>query len=338
MFKQLGTFAILAVCLFALVCASVCPPVAADIWTSGKVVYTTNALGDLDIAVMGPNGGYVDVLTLSGDDEYDPTWSPDGTEILYVRSRFGSPEIWLMDANGDNQRKITSVSEHPSWLPTGNHFIARSLGANALAVYELNAARDGWSDFDFFIFDSDNHAYPASSPAEPYYIAYVADGPDLDRPWIGGSLYVYDLETERSTKIVSGSPGRGMSYPTWGPQGNRIVFSWSHAGFADGNIGVFTVWHDGDLLDALYWWGGSELYHPTVAPYGGELIYSRYDPDTGTRELRKATRRTNNSQVIGRSDATFNDDADWWHPSSYSVEPGASQLTTTWGSLKKKAK
>ena len=43
--------------ILTLVCAGVCPPVAADIWTSGKVVYTTNARGNLDIAVMGPKSG-----------------------------------------------------------------------------------------------------------------------------------------------------------------------------------------------------------------------------------------------------------------------------------------
>ena len=331
MFKHLGTFAILAVCLFALVCASVCPPVAADIWTSGKVVYTTNALGDLDIAVMGPNGRYVEVLTSSTDNEYDPTWSPDGTEVLYVRYQFGSG-VWLMDADGSNQRRIWSASQ-PSWAPDGNRFVARASGADALAIFELNEARDGQSDINFFDFASDNQACPAWSP-DGKYIAYVA-GPDFVT---GASLYVYDVAARRSTKIVSGSPGRNMSWPTWGPQSYRIVFAWENAGFGDGNRGIFSVTRDGGGLAIMNWWGGYYLYHPTVAPYGGEFIVSRVDHGERRTDLYKVTRRTGNWQRLDPDSGSVNDDPDWWHPSSFSVEPGASQLTTTWGSLKKKAK
>ena len=72
--------------------------------------------------------------------------------------------------------------------------------------------------------------------------------------------------------------------------------------------------------------------------YGGEFIVSRHNLNTGNRYLYKITRRTNNWQRIGLSSATYNDDADWWHPSYFPVEPGASQLTTTWGDLKKKVR
>ena len=335
MFKQLGTFAILAVCLFALMFASVCPPVAASISGSGKIVYTTNAHGDWDIAVMGPNGRHVEVLTSSTDHEYDPTWSPDGTEVLYVRHQFGNPSVWLMDADGENQRRIWSASQ-PSWAPDGNRFVAHASGTDALAIFKLNEARDGQSDTNFFDFASDNQAFPAWSP-DGKYIAYVAGG-NADSPWVGGSLYVYDVAARRSTKIVSGSPGRAMSRPTWGPQSYFIAFAWENAGFHNGNRGLFAVGRDGSRLLILTSWNGYELGHPTVAPYGGEFIVSRYHRSSGRRELYKVTSGTNNWQRIGLTDATVNDGADWWHPSSFSVEPGASQLTTTWGSLKKKAK
>ena len=331
MLKQLGTFAILAVCLFALLCASICPPVAADIWTSGKVVYTTNALGDYDIAVMGPNGEYVGVLAASSDHEWDPTWSPDGTEILYVRAG----DIWLMDADGSNQRFITALTSSPSWAPDGDRFVAR-WDSGPLVIYELNAAHTGWEDQDLIVI-SDNPVSPAWSP-DGRYIAYVGGGAS-NQPWSGGSLYVYDVAARRSTKIVSGSPGRYMSNPTWGPQSYRIVFAWENAGFGDGNRGIFSVRRDGTGLSIMNWWGGYYLYHPTVAPYGGEFIVTRVDSSNElNRDLYKVTRRTGNWQRFDPDSGTYHDDADWWHPSSFSVEPGASQLTTTWGSLKKKAR
>lgn len=323
-------FVMLWAFIFALVCAGVCPPVAADIWTSGQVVYTTNALGDLDIAVMGPNGEQVEVLTGSTDDEFDPTWSPDGTEVLYVRDSAGY-EVWLMDADGDNQRSIVSFGEEPSWAPDGDRFVARDHWDETLDIYTLNAARDDWADVETIV-SSGNPAMPAWSP-DGNYIAYVNGGND-NAPWVGGSLYVYDVAADRSTKIVSGIPGNSMSYPTWGPQSYRIVFAWEDS---DGDFAIYAQTLGGDSLQALNWWSGYWIYHPTVAPYGGEFIVSRAD-SSGNRNLYKITRRTNNWQRLWPDSGTYNDDADWWHPSFFSVEPGASQLTTTWGSLKKKAK
>ena len=327
-------FVMLWAFIFALVCAGVCPPVAADIWTSGKVVYSTNAYGDADIAVMGPDGEQVEVLTSSSDYEYNPTWSPDGSEVLYVRDNFGN-EVWLMDADGDNQRSIVGFGEDPSWAPDGDRFAARDHWEETLDIYTLNAARDDWDDVETIV-SSGNPTFPAWSP-DGRYIAYVAGGAS-DEPWNGGSLYVYDVAADRSTKIVSGSPGRFMSWPTWGPQSYRIVFGWEHAGFQDGNRIIFSVTRTGEDLRWENGWGGYYLYHPTVAPYGGEFIVARYDPNTNNRDLYKVTRRTGNWQHLDPDSGSFNDDADWWHPSSFSVEPGASQLTTTWGDLKKKAR
>ena len=334
MLKQLGTFAITAVCLFALMCASVCPPIAASVWISGKVVYVTNNIGGRDIAVMGPNGEHVDNLTFSSDNEYNPTWSPDGTEILYVRYVSGRSEVWLMDDDGDNQRSIVSFGKDPSWAPDGDRFVARDHWDETLNIYTLNAARDGAADIETIV-SSGNPAYPAWSP-DGKYIAYVAGAPD--RPAVGGSLYVYDVAAERSTKIVSGSPGRNMSQPTWGPQSWSILFAWEHAAYTDGKRGIFSVSRLGGGLGWEHAWGGYYLYHPTVAPYGGEIIFARHDPNTNYRDLWKVTSRTRNWQLLDPDIGFFHDDPDWWHPSRYSVEPGASQLTTTWGSLKKKAK
>lgn len=332
-------FVMLWAFIFTLVCAGVCPPVAADIWTSGKVVYTTNAYGDLDIVVMGPNGEHVEDLTSSTDDEFDPTWSPDGSEVLYVRSFEGLwNDVWLMDADGDNQREMKGFAEDPSWAPDGDRFVVSSTlfeDGRQLVILELDEARDDWDGIDTIV-TTGNPISPAWSP-DGNYIAYVAGGAS-DAPWNGGSLYVYDVAADRSTKIVSGSPGYNMSLPTWGPQSYRIVFAWENAGFGDGNRGIFSVTRDGGSLDILNWWVGYWIFHPTVAPYGGEFIVARVDPGTGERYLYKVTRRTNNWQRLSPDSGTYNDDADWWHPSYFPVEPGASQLTTTWGDLKKKAR
>jgi TolB protein len=52
----------------------------------------------------------------------DPSWSPDGKQILFSTGRSGRNELWIMDADGKNQRKLSNIEAFPypgraSWQP-----------------------------------------------------------------------------------------------------------------------------------------------------------------------------------------------------------------------------
>lgn len=56
-----------------------------------------------------------------GSDD-DPSWSPNGTKILFDTGRSGRNELWVMDADGSNQRKVSNNEAGPfpgrgSWQP-----------------------------------------------------------------------------------------------------------------------------------------------------------------------------------------------------------------------------
>jgi Tol biopolymer transport system component len=40
-----------------------------------------------------------------------PVWSPDGTQIAFLTDRTGQWEIWIMNADGSNQRPMFSNGE-----------------------------------------------------------------------------------------------------------------------------------------------------------------------------------------------------------------------------------
>src|SRR5205085_10819615 len=37
-------------------------------------------------------------------------WSPDSERIAFISDRSGSPQVWLMDADGANARQVTNIS------------------------------------------------------------------------------------------------------------------------------------------------------------------------------------------------------------------------------------
>ncbi len=55
----------------------------------------------------------------------DPSWSPDGQEILFSTGRSGRNELWVMNADGSHPRRLSDIDANPfpgraSWQPVEN--------------------------------------------------------------------------------------------------------------------------------------------------------------------------------------------------------------------------
>jgi TolB protein len=114
-----------------------------------KIVFTSLKGGDLDIYVMNVDGSGLRQLTHQVGYDGGPWWSPDGKQIVYrayhpatstelkaysdlLAQRLVRPnkmDLWLMDADGGNQRQIThlgAASFGPSWTADGKKIIFSS--------------------------------------------------------------------------------------------------------------------------------------------------------------------------------------------------------------------
>ncbi|MGB0384379.1 MAG: AAA-like domain-containing protein [Ardenticatenaceae bacterium] len=57
---------------------------------------------------------------ITTDHESEPDWSPDGSQIIYARWEPQDPQIWIMSADGTNQRRLTNSAGYdtqPVWSP-----------------------------------------------------------------------------------------------------------------------------------------------------------------------------------------------------------------------------
>jgi Tol biopolymer transport system component len=74
-----------------------------------------------DIYVVDVKSGRLTRLTETGAREAAPSWSPDGTKILFARaassSQGGGSDVWVMDAQGANQRLLIPDATEPDWQP-----------------------------------------------------------------------------------------------------------------------------------------------------------------------------------------------------------------------------
>jgi Tol biopolymer transport system component len=191
--------------------------------TNGRIAFTS----DSTIYTINPDGSGITQLTPSGSGTFDrlPAWSPDGTKIAFGRTTFqiSAPEIYVMNADGSNQTRITTNSasdRQPSWSPDGTKiaFVTNRDGNDE--IYVMNA--DGSNQTRLTnntAFDSD----PAWSP-DGSKIAFTSN---RDLPGSFGNngfeIYVMSANGSNPTRLTNNSASDAQ--PSWSPDGARIAFT-----------------------------------------------------------------------------------------------------------------
>jgi len=181
-----------------------------DLSPDGTTVAFTGAppgSTNVDIWTVGIDGtGLARLTTAAGQDQF-PAWSPDGRTIVFGSTRTGVKQVWLMDADGGNQRQLTfdavPKDQVPDWSPDGSRI-----------AYVARTAPVGG---DIWIVDSDG--------ANPRPITAGAD--DLGTAWSPDGTQIATLNwTTRTVEVINedGSgrhavhPGGIQFVPGWQPR------------------------------------------------------------------------------------------------------------------------
>jgi len=111
--------------------------------TEMKFVCKTCDGSKCGLFVMNSDGSGRHMVSNYADDQ-NPTWSPDGRQIAFASHRDGNWEIYVMNADGSNQRRLTNnptTDALPLWLPDGQHIAFRSDRGGVWAIYVMR--KDG---------------------------------------------------------------------------------------------------------------------------------------------------------------------------------------------------
>lgn len=174
-------------------------------------------------------------LTESGGQNWLPAWSPDGSRIAFASTRDGNEEIYVMNRDGSNARRLTNHPANdgsPTWSPSGTQIAFRSdrsggpeiyiMGADGLGLQRLT--HEGYAD------------RPTWAPAPYNEIAYAA------RTGPGNDIKVMDLATRTVRQLTFGE-GTNES-PCFAPNGRHLAFSSTRSGKTQ----IFTMARDGRNL------------------------------------------------------------------------------------------
>jgi hypothetical protein len=75
-----------------------------------------------DIFTVNPTSKEIRRLTQDQGNNEEPSFSPDGSLIVFTSTREGTSQLWVMAADGSNQRRLTKAGGYstPSWSPAAD--------------------------------------------------------------------------------------------------------------------------------------------------------------------------------------------------------------------------
>ena len=230
--------------------------------TIGKIAFCSESGGNFEIHIMDADGSNQRNLTNHPDNDYSPSWSPDGTKIAFSSWRDGEGEIYVMDADGSNPRNFTnhySDDQFPSWSPDGTKIAFTSDRDGNLEIYVMDA--DGSNQRNLT-----NHPYhdwvPSWSP-DSTKIAFMSNR--------DGEYEIYVMDADGSIIMRLTNNSAYDCYPSWSPDGTKIAFESER----DGHPEIHVMDADGsnqrNLTNHLYF-----DRNPSWSPDGTKIAFDSY--------------------------------------------------------------
>ena len=169
-----------------------------------------------EIFTVRPNGTGLKRLTDNLVEEWGPTWSPDGTKIVFSSHRDGNGEIYVMDRTGLNVTRLTkndASDSVPAWSPDGSKIAFSSSRDDPMDI-----------DHDLFVMDADggNVTKVVGSPRTEQNPSW---SPNSRRIVFDRDDSIFTVRSD-GTDLEKLTSRRRMlaSSPSWSHHGRRIVF------------------------------------------------------------------------------------------------------------------
>jgi len=144
-------------------------------------------------------------------DNLSPTFSPDGRRIAFVSTRAGSPQIYVMSADGTDQQLfapfdygVTGSSYAPDWSPDGLHVAFHREVAGAYQVFVMDVASRTVRQLT----SEGSNEDPTWAP-DGRHLAFASTRTGVRQIW------VMDLDTGRVRQLTR---QEGARLPSWSPR------------------------------------------------------------------------------------------------------------------------
>jgi Tol biopolymer transport system component len=266
--------------------------------SAGRIAFVSARDGDYDVYVREANGTVTGPLwdtdsggSYPGTAEYDPEWSPDGTQLVFSSNKDGDFEIYLMNPDGSGVRRLTNnggFDRDPTWAPDGNSIVFAASDNpydEDLSIMHRDAlSPTGWSSPEILMSRPLSDRTPEFSP-DGTKIAFAGDATASDFRF---NIYVMDSDGSDVVQLAGAAADEVI--PTWSPDGLRIAFTSTRSGRNSRKTTVSGVW----IMNA----NGSDQRR--VTPENTYEFYPDWSPD-GTHIAVQGRTSKNGYEVYTRN-------------------------------------
>lgn len=172
---------------------------SADVFVVGDLLLSSNRAGNPGIYQMRAPGpvALLPVLVDSATN-IQATLAPDRTRIAFSSNRSGSFDIYIMDADGQNLRRLTSASGNegdPSWIPDGGRIVFTSTTGTTTQIAIMSA--DGGESRQLTTASGGNHSPSVSADGRTIAFVSARDG--------NHAIYTMGIDGNNQRKLTKSS-------------------------------------------------------------------------------------------------------------------------------------
>src|SRR5215831_16148848 len=183
-----------------------------------------------------------------------PAWTPDSKQLAVVLTKDGTSQIYLMNVDGSNPRRLTfssAIDTEPFFTPDGQSIYFTSDRGGSPQIYKMGASG---GEPTRITFDGDYNVSPRVSP-DGKTLAYISR--------VSGrfQLMAMDLESRQVQALTDGPRDES---PTFAPNGRIILF----ASDVDSRGVLYAVSSDGRFKQRLGI-GAADIREPSWGPFIG---------------------------------------------------------------------
>ncbi|HEY3343811.1 MAG TPA: protein kinase [Anaerolineaceae bacterium] len=187
----------------------------------GQIAFVSNRTGGLpQIWVMDPNGNRQVQITNVTDGACQPSWNPNGTEIVFTspcnaeHSKYPGSSLFIWDKDGS----ITPVPPSPggdydpAWSPTGKEIAFTSLREGHPQIYIYNVLDKSFKNISNSVFPDHEPAWNSAGSLIAFIRTQVSD-----QVW-----YMSNTGTHADLYAISGE--FNDQNPFWSPDGQVLFY------------------------------------------------------------------------------------------------------------------
>ncbi len=162
-------------------------------------------------------GKAITQVTNTDEDEYNPSWSPDGNMIVFEKG--ATPKTYIQETSKASkvQYKGVAVTKNQIWI--------KDFKSNELKMVGVGS-------------------FPKISP-DGKNIAFIRYDLDKSKSKETGTVWIMSIEGDSPKQITDANLGYASS-PNWSPDGKRLIFQLTKKNKADSDI--YTIDINGESL------------------------------------------------------------------------------------------